>query len=175
MPPRIHAPNGARPVGAPVVSRQYAPPTPWAGDWQPTEQELARWGGSAELLPTGNAIDAAPPVGLLDVTFPVPLAMFVAITTEVTGAPTAGWNDDIIYTLSVGSGRANMPVQVRQFPLGPPAPKPFPAYLAQTIGLGPRGLGPLPMRQLRVSAQVFSSNLPSQQRYRGTVVLGIIS
>jgi len=120
-------------VGSLAQVANPAPPSPWAGRWQPSEGELVRWGGTTTVRP--DATGGSPAAQVLNATFPVPLWILVTLNVRVIGTNNAGpWVTPLEAVLQWGVGQASTELVVT-VPPGSPFTQ----------------LGPVGMRQVAVS------------------------
>lgn len=164
-------PGAAFPVGQRVAPQRFAPPNPWGGDWQPTDDEFMRWGASAQLVAPSapSAINGGVlEIGVLDCTMPVPLPCVVTLSVEFLSG--VFWSDVIEWSVGAGVGRS-----VAQ--LGPNTPQQGPPAAAGRQYAPVVQTFQVPLRQVRIGCRLTPGTLPmlSQAVYRVSAQLAPIA
>jgi hypothetical protein len=140
-------------AGLPNVGTFVPPSGNLDSRWQPSEAEIARWGGEVVLYGKGFAepINKTPPLpaeqGIFDATVPVPMPMFLGFSWEWVGGPGVVWTTGVLLTWRIGVGRASLRFDLPIPPGGNPNPPPLPPFFA------PVPQAPIaPVRQVTVTA-----------------------
>jgi len=113
--------GGGVPGSAPYDTR---PVSPWAGRWQPSEEDIRQW-GSVDFIRVraGQALLDIVRVRLCQATFPVPMPVVFSIGVQDGGDPAAPWAlTRVQFAIQFGVGRGSFSQNVGSSNFLPPTP-----------------------------------------------------